>query len=103
MAVLELVERPDAAAPEPVKEAPKTRAPKPKPKKEAKDAAGKGDAKPKRDGGRSEEKRVSAKTQEGRPGPDRGAEEDGRLVPDSYQIPGTAGADRSAGRFVFAA
>ena len=62
MAVLELVERPDAeAAAEPVKEAPKTRAPKPKPKKDAKDAAGKGDAKPKRDGGRSEEKRVSAK------------------------------------------
>jgi large subunit ribosomal protein L17 len=59
MAVLELVERPDAEAAEPVKEAPKTRAP--KPKKEAKDAAGKGDAKPKRDGGRSEEKRVSAK------------------------------------------
>ena len=58
MAVLELVERPEAEAAEPVKEAPKTRAPKPKPKKEAKDAAGKGDAKPKRDGGRSEEKRV---------------------------------------------
>lgn len=65
MAVLELVERPDAEAAEPVKEskAPKPRAPKPKPKKEAKDS-GKAEAKPKRGEGK-EGKKVSTK-KEGR-------------------------------------
>jgi large subunit ribosomal protein L17 len=68
MAVLELVDRPEAEAAEPVKEsqAPKTKAPKtPKPKKEAKGSAkegGKAEAKPKRGEGkeaRGETKKVS--------------------------------------------
>lgn len=58
MAVLELVDRPEAAAAEPVKETPKARAP--KPKKEVK-----GDAKPKRGEGKGEGKKVSTK-KEGR-------------------------------------
>jgi large subunit ribosomal protein L17 len=68
MAVLELVDRPEAEAAEPVKEsqAPKAKAPKtPKPKKEAKGSAkegGKAEAKPKRGEGkeaRGETKKVS--------------------------------------------
>jgi large subunit ribosomal protein L17 len=68
MAVLELVDRPEAEAAEPVKEsaAPKPKAPKtPKPKKEAKGSAkegGKAEAKPKRGEGkeaRGETKKVS--------------------------------------------
>lgn len=71
MAVLELVERPDAEAAEPVKEskAPKAKGGSPKLQKPNKkvDESAKGDAKPKRDGGRSEEKRVSTKAKkEGR-------------------------------------
>jgi len=63
MAVLELVERPEAEAAEPVKEskAPKPKAPKPAPKAPKKDA--KTEAKPKREG--KEAKKVSTK-KEGR-------------------------------------